>query len=150
MGKKKEASLQKNFIFNLVYQILTLILPLITTPYISRTLHAENIGIYSYTFAILSTFMMVGSLGIATYGQKEIAANREDSQMRNFLFWEILLVRSITICLALVVYVGYAFTDSKYTIYYLVHLPYLISAVIHISSFYQGIERFDIIVDRNL
>lgn len=150
MGKKKEVSLQKNFIFNLVYQILTLILPLITTPYISRTLHAENIGIYSYTFAILSTFMMVGSLGIATYGQKEIAANREDSQMRNFLFWEILLVRSITICLALVVYVGYAFTDSKYTIYYLAQLPYLISAVIDISWLFQGIERFDIIVYRNL
>lgn len=150
MEKKKEVSLQKNFIFNLIYQILTLILPLITTPYISRTLQAENIGIYSYTFAILSTFMMVGSLGIATYGQKEIAANREDSQVRNLLFWEILLVRGITICVALVAYVYYAFVDSKYTIYYLVQLPYLISAVIDISWFFQGIERFDIIVYRNL
>lgn len=150
MRKKKEESLQKNFIFNLVYQMLTLILPLITTPYVSRTLKAENIGIYSYTFAILSTFMMVGSLGIATYGQKEIAANREDSQEKNFLFWEIVLVRSVTICLALVVYVCYAFVDSKYTSYYLVQLPYLISAILDISWFFQGIERFDVIVYRNL
>lgn len=150
MRKKKEVSLKKNFIFNLVYQMLTLILPLLTTPYISRTLQAENIGIYSYTFAILSTFMMVGSLGIATYGQKEIAANREDPKVRNCLFWEILLVRGITIFLALVAYVCYAFVDSKYTIFYLVQLPYLISVVIDISWFFQGIERFDIIVYRNL
>ena len=47
-------SITKNYIYNLVYQILTLILPLITTPYISRVLEAEKIGIYSYTYSILS------------------------------------------------------------------------------------------------
>ena len=150
MGKKKEISLHKNFIFNLVYQILTLILPLITTPYISRTLQAENIGIYSYTFAILSTFMMIGSLGIATYGQKEIASNRDNSEKSNFLFWEILLIRTFTILIALIIYVSYAFVDENYTIFYLVQLPFMISAIIDISWFFQGIERFDITVYRNI
>ena len=66
-------SITKNYIYNLTYEILALILPLITTPYISRILGAENIGIYSYTTSITTYFILFGSLGIAKYGQMEIA-----------------------------------------------------------------------------
>ena len=41
--------IKKNYIYNLTYQILNLILPLVTTPYISKVLGPGNIGIYSYT-----------------------------------------------------------------------------------------------------
>ena len=41
----KRKSITKNYIYNLIYQILILLLPLITTPYISRVLGAEGIGI---------------------------------------------------------------------------------------------------------
>lgn len=57
-------SITKNYIYNLSYEILALILPLITTPYISRILGAENIGIYSYTTSITTYFILFGSLGI--------------------------------------------------------------------------------------
>ena len=70
MSKK---SITKNYIYNLSYQILVLILPIITTPYISRILGAENIGIYSYTLSISAYFILFGSLGIALYGKREIA-----------------------------------------------------------------------------
>ncbi|CDA17156.1 polysaccharide biosynthesis protein [Clostridium sp. CAG:571] len=39
-------SVSKNYVYNLIYQILLIFLPLITTPYVSRVLGAENIGIY--------------------------------------------------------------------------------------------------------
>ena len=71
-------SITKNYIYNLTYQILVLILPLITTPYISRVLGAENIGIYSYTLSISAYFILFGSLGVALYGQREIAYNQEN------------------------------------------------------------------------
>ena len=38
----------KNYLYNLSYQILVLLAPLITTPYISITLGASGIGIYGY------------------------------------------------------------------------------------------------------
>ena len=38
-------SVKKNYIYNLTYQILVMIVPLITTPYLSRVLGAEAIGI---------------------------------------------------------------------------------------------------------
>ena len=37
----------KNYIFNLLYQVLSLALPLLTTPYLSRVLGADGIGKYS-------------------------------------------------------------------------------------------------------
>ena len=77
MAKK---SVTKNYIYNLMYQIMTLILPLITAPYISRVLGAENIGIYSYTLSISAYFILFGSLGIALYGQREIAYKQKDKE----------------------------------------------------------------------
>ena len=64
----KEKSVKKNYFYNLIYQLLTLILPLITTPYISRVLGAEKIGIYSYTTSVVTYFILFGSLGVSMYG----------------------------------------------------------------------------------
>ena len=62
-----------NYIYNLIYQILTIILPIITTPYLSRVLGSEGIGIYGYTISIVTYFTLIGALGISKYGQREIA-----------------------------------------------------------------------------
>ena len=66
-------SIAKNYIYNLAYQLLTILLPLITTPYLSRVLGVEPIGIYGYTSSIVTYFILFGSLGVAMYGQREIA-----------------------------------------------------------------------------
>ena len=39
----------KNYLYNLSYQLLLIVLPIITTPYVSRVLGAEAIGTYAYT-----------------------------------------------------------------------------------------------------
>ena len=102
MAKK---SVAKNYIYNLCYQILIVVLPIITTPYISRVLGAENIGIYSYTYSIVSYFILFGSLGVALYGKREIAYVQQDVKERSKVFWEILLFRMITIFIATIAYV---------------------------------------------
>ena len=87
MSKK---SVAKNYIYNMIYQVLIMIIPLITTPYLSRVLGAENIGIYSYTLSIITYFILFGSLGIATYGQREIAYVQNDIKKRSKIFYEII------------------------------------------------------------
>ena len=42
-------SLIKNAIYNVVYQVLNVLIPIITIPYISRVLGSNGIGEYSYT-----------------------------------------------------------------------------------------------------
>ena len=92
MAKK---SITKNYIYNMVYQVLILILPLITTPYLSRVLGAEGIGIYGYTYSIVTYFILFGSLGVAMYGQREIAYAQENVEARKKVFIEIVIFRFI-------------------------------------------------------
>ena len=101
MAKK---SITKNYIYNMVYQVLILILPLITTPYLSRVLGAEGIGIYGYTYSIVTYFILFGSLGVAMYGQREIAYAQENVEARKKVFIEIVIFRFITISIAIAFY----------------------------------------------
>ena len=71
-------SISKNFLYNAAYQLLLILLPLITTPYISRVLGAERIGVYTYTYAVANYFMLVAMLGVKNYGNRSVAAVRDD------------------------------------------------------------------------
>lgn len=143
-------SLTKNYIYNLVYQILALVLPLITTPYISRVLGAESIGIYSYTYSILSYFLLFGALGVALYGQREIAYAGEDKVKRKKSFWEIEICRLLATFIASVVYFIFFMRNGEYSIYYRIWFLELIAIGIDISWFFQGIEEFKKTVTRNV
>lgn len=146
--KTRKNSITTNYIYNMMFQVLNLLLPFITTPYVSRVLKADNIGIYSYTYSIITTFVLVGSLGVATYGQKEIAAVGEDKQKRSQLFWEIACVKIIAIMISSAVYFIMLMSSGQYMLYFAVQFPYLISAVLDISWFYQGIEDFKYVAVR--
>jgi O-antigen/teichoic acid export membrane protein len=103
------------------------VLPIITTPYISRVLGAENIGIYSYTYSIVSYFILFGSLGVALYGKREIAYVQQDVKERSKVFWEILLFRMITIFIATIAYVFFFMNfQLEYKVYYIILVLFFI------------------------
>lgn len=146
MGKK---SILKNYMYNMFYEILAIIIPLITTPYLSRILGAENIGIYSYTISITTYFILFGSLGIAMYGKREIAYVQSDIQKRTKTFYEIFFVRCISLTISLLIFYLSFCTKGEYKIYYIILLMEIIANMIDISWFFQGIEEFKKTVIRN-
>ncbi len=136
-------SIKSNYIYNLLYQMLILILPLITTPYISRILGAENIGIYSYTLSISAFFILFGSLGIGLYGQREIAYLQEDVKKRSKVFWEIIILKCITMSISLLIfYLTCIVKYSEYSLYYRILILEIIANMLDISWFFQGLEEF--------
>lgn len=147
MGKK---SIARNYIYNMVYQVLILVLPLITTPYLSRVLGAEGIGIYSYTYAIVTYFILFGSLGVALYGQREIAYAQDNVEARGKTFFEILIFRFVTIFISIILYFFLFMNGEKYQLYYRILLLELVAAAFDISWFFQGIEEFKRTVTRNV
>ena len=145
----EKKSISKNYFYNLFYQILTLILPLITTPYLSRVLGAEAIGIYSYTLSIATYFILFGSLGVALYGQREIAYLQDDKKKRTIVFWEILLMKFITMSISLIAF-GFTYARTgQYAIYYRILIIEIVSQMIDVSWFFQGLEEFKKTVVRN-
>lgn len=147
MSKK---SIKKNYAYNLIYQILILILPLITTPYISNVLGSTGVGIYSYTLSIATYFVLFGSLGIAMYGQREIAYLQENDKDRTRVFWEIVIFKCITMTISLLVFFLIYVNGNQYQIYYKILTLEIIANMIDISWFFQGIEEFKKTVTRNL
>jgi O-antigen/teichoic acid export membrane protein len=144
-------SVKKNYLYNLTYQMLTLILPLVTTPYVSRVLGAQNLGIYSYTLSISAFFILFGSLGIAMYGQREIAFVRDSREKRSSTFWEIVTLRAITMLFSIVIfYIAFVNGNNDYRMYYRILLLEMIGNVADISWFFQGLEDFRKTVTRNM
>ena len=147
MAKK---NIKLNYVYNLIYQVLILILPLITTPYLSRILGAENIGIYGFTLSISSYFILFGSLGISMYGQREIAYVQDDVVKRTKTFYEILFVRFITMFISMVLFALFFCVKGNFVVYYRLLLLELVANSLDISWFFQGMEEFKKTVSRNL
>ena len=116
----------KNFMYNMVYQILLYIIPLIVTPYISRVLGAENIGIYSYTYSIVTYFMLLTLLGINNYGTRNIARNHKNREKLSFTFSSIYYLQIIMGVIMLVIYnISIIFMDKTYTMLFLINNLFL-------------------------
>ena len=98
---------KKNFLYNVVYQILILLIPLVTVPYISRVLGSSGIGIYSYTYSIVYYFMMFAMLGLNNYGNRSIAKVRDNKEILSRTFKEIYCMQIITSITMIILYFLY-------------------------------------------
>ena len=147
MAKK---SVAKNYIFNLLYQLLTIVTPLITTPYVARVLGVENNGIYGYTISIVTYFVLFGSLGTALYGQREIAYVQNDRKKQTNVFWEILSIKTIAYLIVIIAFYLMFCLNGAYSLFYKILIIELVANLIDISWFFQGNEEFDKTVIRNM
>lgn len=147
----KAKSAKKNYVYNVLYQVLLLIVPLITTPYISRVLGPEGVGQYSYAYSLITYFTLFAALGFGYYAQREIAANREDAYTRSKLFWEITLCRLLPTALCLGVNFILCFTRvyGDESALMLVMTCSIAAIAIDASFYFQGMEDFGKIVLRN-
>lgn len=145
-----KTSITKNYIYNLTYQILVLIVPLITAPYVSRVLGAENIGIYSYTISIATYFILFGSLGVAQYGQRQIAYEQKKGKKLSKTFWEIVILRFITMAISMITFYFTFVNGEQYQVYYKILLLELLANCFDISWFFQGLEEFKKTVTKNI
>lgn len=147
---KNKPSLKKNVLFNMAYQVLNLLAPFITTPYISRVLGADGVGIYSFTNSIVLYFTMFAALGTVAYGTREISRNRYDKKEVSKLFYEIEFLTVITTLICLCVWMLFIFiTNSNYKIYYIILSLTLVATLFDISWFYAGLEEFKYTVTQN-
>lgn len=141
---------KKNIIYNIVYQILVFILPLITIPYVSRVIGASGIGQYSYTYSIVYYFMIFAMLGLNNYGNRTIAKTRDNIEIMSKKFKEIYLLQIITTTIMIILYIIYIFLFCKnYKMLASIQIIYLLSCLFDINWFFFGIEKFKITVTRN-
>ena len=136
----------KNYLYNLSYQILTIILPIITVPYVTRIFTSEDLGNYGFYNSIVSYFSLFAMLGIGIYGTKQIAAASDV----NSAFWNIYAIQLIASILAISVYVIAIFSIPQMGgIIPLIVGITLFAKMIDISWLFSGKEDFKKITIRN-
>ncbi len=144
------ASIKKNYFYNLSYQIISIVVPLITTPYISRVLGAENIGIYSYTTSIATYFSLFLILGMHMYGIREVAYDQESKEKYTKTFCEIQTGKFFTAIIVILLYgISCLLAVDNKSIRMIQGIS-LLAIFFDISWFFQGLENFKITVFRNL
>lgn len=139
----------KNYFYNLSYKLLTILVPLITIPYIARILKANAIGAYSYTYTICSYFTLFGTLGLDMLGQLNIAKNRNHRQKYSKIFWNIFYAKFFMTSIAIGIYILVILVYQKYSTLLLILIILLIATIFEISWFYQGLEQFKNIMIKN-
>ena len=144
----KQKSLKKNYIYNIIYQIFTFVIPLITTPYVTRVLSVEGIGLYSFTYSIAYFFSIFAELGTVVYARREIAFCQDDKKKRSVVFWEIFIFRIFTTCMCMIAYFVYIINSNEVTIG-LIQSIYILAVIFDVTWFFQGMEDFKAVVIRN-
>lgn len=140
----------KNYIYNVLYQLLAVLLPFITIPYVSRVLGAENVGINSLTNANTQYFVLIAIMGISVYATREIAYVKNDVNARSALFFEIMVIKLILFVLSYGLFLIFLFLVHQYKQIYIIQSISIVSAFFDISWFFMGLQNFKVTVLRNL
>ena len=150
--RSRKPSVKLNFLYNMGYQIFTMIVPLITTPYISKVLLAEGVGRYSYTYSIVNYFVLFAQLGFDYYAQREIAKVQGKKNEQSIIFFEIMLVKLLTVGISSSVYITLCLSGlfGDYTVLMWCWLILILAQQFDIAFIFKGNEEFSKIVIRNL
>lgn len=144
------SGLKKNFLYQTGYQILTTALPVITSPYLSRVLGSEGLGIYSYTSSIVNYFVLFAMMGLNNYGTRSIALVRNDREKLNNTFSEIYYLQIILSLISFISYYVFILYFMKSNlIIYVIQSILIINCSLDIGWFYFGMEKFKVTVTRN-
>lgn len=145
------ASIKKNFLYQATYQLLLILTPLITTPFLSRVLGASQVGVYSYTYSITNYFVMFIILGMSSYGVREIAACGKERKQRTETFWGMFSCQLFASMLVVAVYIVYMMNDPQGGfVLACVWGMWVLSAVLDISWLFFGVEEFKIPTIRSI
>ena len=110
-------SLGRNIILNGFRNILNLLFPLVTFPYISRVLGVEEIGKYNFAQSAISYFLLIAGLGISSYAVREGAKYRNRKETFNIFASEILLCNVMSTIIAYIALFVCLYNIKKFKTY---------------------------------
>lgn len=137
----------KNYLYNLSYQVLLIILPIITTPYVTRIFSSEDLGTYAFYNSIAIYFLLLAGLGVANYGTRMVSQNKEQLSST---FWSIyqlqFLASLVSVVFYITVVIGIPRMQHPVALLFTISL---LSKGLDISWLFQGLEDFRRITIRN-
>ena len=133
----------KNFAYNMGYQVTIILVSLALSPYLSRVVGPAGIGTYSYTYSVVILFGIFANLGIAKYGNREIAKCLGDREERSRVFGELLAIKGLGALGVLILYTGFVSVfGGEYRQAYWLQTFNLIAIMLDVTWFFWGMQEF--------
>jgi len=143
-------SVKRNYIYSLSYQIFSLIMPFITSPYIARILGPENVGTFSFISTYVSYFVLLGRLSIDLYGSRELSYVKNDLTKKSEVFWNLALLNFTNLLIALLIYFTWLLIYKPVNgLFYALSSLTLFSSMLDITWLFSAHEEFGMIALRN-
>ena len=99
------SNVPKNYIYNTTFNILNVIIPLVTAPYLARILGTAGVGVYSYYYSIATYFTLFAKLGLTNYGTRHLACIRDDKDKLAKEFSRLYIMQISITAIVLLIYV---------------------------------------------
>lgn len=140
--------LVKNYIYNTLYQIFLIVVPLITAPFLTRTLSSNSLGIYDYVNSIVSIITTFGLLGLQSYGYRQIAYFRDNKLLANKEFSSIFQLRVLLLAIITIIYLPVV-CQLEYKNFFLIQYALIAAQFLDVSWVFIGFEDLGIVSFRN-
>ncbi|MFM6994725.1 MAG: flippase [Sediminibacterium sp.] len=144
---------RKNVFYNVLLAITQVLFPLITFPYLARTLGPAHVGVLNFAESFARYFVLLAALGIPIYGVREVAKAAADRNGLTKTFTEIFLINALGTLLLSVIFLGFIFAlpqlAAEKTLFYWA-LGYFILQVFQLEWFFSGMNQFKFIAIRSL
>lgn len=140
----KQPSLKRNAIALLTMQAINYLVPIITLPYLTRTLGVDQYGAFNLALSLTQYGILFITFGFNLSATQYIARHRHQPLLISRAFWETIAAKSFLLVIACTVLTLISLNvNSFYEIRWLVFILFLqlISVAIDPLWLFQGIEK---------
>ena len=144
------SSTRKNTMYNMAYRLFSVLLPLATAPYLSRTVGTDGVGLYSHAWSVSYIFCLIGMLGLNDYGVRAIARVRDNREELDRTFSGIWQMQLLVAGATLIGWFGYVFLvagEEKEIAFHLTMMS--VSCLVSFDWCLMGLDLFRPIALRN-
>lgn len=143
-----------NNFFNLaIVQFASLLLPLITIPYVIRVVGIEKFGLIAFATSIVNYFGVLITYGFNLTATKTIAQNINNDKIINKVFCNVIYTRFFLSLLSLILFVLIQFLVKNFNDNFLIYILLLLSVIFTNLSpdwFFQGVQNLKFLTRVNL
>ncbi|SFD00670.1 oligosaccharide flippase family protein [Flavobacterium phragmitis] len=147
------SSLISNFLSLLILQGANYIFPLLTVPYLFRTLGVETFGLISFATAFTQYFVILTDFGFNLSGVQFISLQRDNKESRDEYFINVLISQLFLFLLGFVILLSVICIFNKFNqdkLVYLLSYMTVFGSVLLPTWFFQGIEQMKYITKINI
>lgn len=152
-SSKDAKALLENFISLSALQLVGMILPLITLPYVLRVLGFEKYGLIVFSASLIAYFQSLTDYSFRITAVRDVAVFKNSPQKLNLVYSKVIIIKGIFLTLSLLIITLVVLMTSSFYEYkeiYALSSLMLIGYALFPEWFFQGIEKMRYITYLNL